>query len=141
MVDPVSIVSLLAIGLHSANKLLTLVEGVRDAPREIQNISNQSRSICDILSTLNEYLEENRDSQLPTEITQSLHIPLANTCRAADELVDKIKPFVKEKSESKTSRWVAGMRWSFSQEDVKQLGEQLSNGKSTLSMTLAVVNV
>lgn len=141
MVDPVSIVSLLAIGLHSANKLLALVEGIRDAPREIQNISEDSRSICDILSTLNEFLEENRESQLPTEITLSLHVPLANTSRAADELVDKIKPFVKEKSESKTSKWVAGIRWSFSQKNVKQLGEQLSNGKSTLSMTLAVVNM
>ncbi len=141
MVDPVSIVSLLAIGLHSASKLLALVEGIRDAPRDIQNISEDSRSICDILSTLNEFLEENRDSQLPTEITLSLNVPLANTSRAADELVDKIKPFVKEKSESKTSKWVAGIRWSFSQKNVKQLGEQLSNGKSTLSMTLAVVNM
>lgn len=141
MVDPVSIVSLLAIGIHSANKLLTLVEGIREAPREIQNIAEDSRSICDILSTLNEFLEENRGSQLPTEITLSLHVPLVNTSRAADELVDKIKPFVKEKSESKTSKWVAGIRWSFSQKNVKQLGEQLSNGKSTLSMTLAVVNM
>ena len=141
MVDPVSIVSLLAIGAHSASKLLTVLEGIRDAPREIQNISDNSRSICDILCTLSEYLEENRDSQLPTEITQSLHVPLENTCRAADKLVDKIKPLVREEGESKTSKWVAGVRWSFSQKDVKQLGEQLSNGKSTLSMTLAVVNM
>jgi len=141
MVDPVSIVSLLAIGAHSANKLLTVLEGIRDAPREIQNISDNSRSICDILCTLREFLEENSDSQLPTEITQSVHVPLENTCRAADKLVDKIKPLVREEGESKTSKWVAGVRWSFSQKDVKQLGEQLSNGKSTLSMTLAVVNV
>ncbi len=141
MVDPVSIVSLLAIGSHLANKLFTLVEGVRDAPREIQNISDDSRSICDILYTLNRFLEESKDSQLPTEITQSLHVPLANTRTVADKLVDKIKPLVKEKGESKTSKWVAGIRWSFSQKDVKQLGEQLSNGKSILSMTLAVVNV
>ena len=141
MADPASIIGLLAIGVHSANKLRTLVEGIREAPREIQNISDDSRSICDILCTLNEFLEENRDSELPTEITQSLHVPLENTCRAADKLVDKIKPLAKEEGESKTSKWVAGVRWSFSQKDVKQLGEHLSNGKSTLSMTLAVVNV
>ena len=110
MVGPVSIVSLLSIGSHSTNKLFTLVEGVRDAPREIQNISDDSRSICDIQYSLNGFLEENRDSQLSIEITQSLHIHLANTRKAADELVDKIKPLVKEKGESKTSKWVAGIR-------------------------------
>ena len=141
MVDPVSVVSLLAIGLHSAHRLLTLVEDIQDAPREIQSISDDSASICDILYTLNGFLEANRDSQLPTEITQSLHVPLANTRTAADKLVDKIKPLVKDKGQSKTSKWMAGVRWSFSQKDVKQLGEQLSNGKSTLNMTLAVVNV
>lgn len=141
MVDPVSIVSLLALGLQAANKLLDLVEDVRDAPREIQSISDDSRSICEILFTLDGFLRENKESQLPADIAQSLHVPLANTRTAADKLVDKIKPLVREKGESKTSKWVAGIRWSFSQKDVKQLGEQLSNGKSTLSMTLAVINL
>ena len=141
MADPISVISLLAIGAHSARKLCSLIEGIRDAPRDIQNISDDSKSICDILCTLNEFLEENKASELPTEITQSLHVPLENTCRAADKLVDKIRPLAKEDDESKRSKWVAGVRWSLSQKDVKQLGEQLSNGKSTLSMTLAVVNV
>ncbi len=141
MADPISIVSLLAIGAHSANKLCALVQGIREAPREVQNILDDSRSICDILATLKEFLEENRDSELPIEITQSLHVPLENTCKAADKLIDRLKPLSKGEGESKTSKWVAGVRWSFSQKDVKQLGEQLSNGKSTLSVTLAVVNV
>lgn len=141
MAEPVSIISLLAIGAHSANRLFTLVEGIRESPQEIRKISDDSRSICDILCTLNEFLQENKDSELPTEVTQSLHVPLESTYRAADKLVDKIKPLAKEEGESKTSKWVAGLRWSFSQKDVKQLGEQLSNGKSTLSMTLAVVNM
>ena len=141
MADPISIISLLAIGAHSANKLCTLVEGIREAPREVRSILDDSRSICDILATLNEFLEKNKDSQLPIEITQSLHIPLENTYKAADKLIDKLKPLAKEEGESKTSKWVAGVRWSFSQKDVKQLGEQLSNGKSTLRLTLAVVNM
>jgi len=141
MAEPVSIISLLAIGAHSVNRLFTLVEGIRESPQEIRKISDDSRSICDILCTLNEFLQENKDSELPTEVTQSLYVPLENTYRAADKLVDKIKPLAKEEGESKTSKWVAGLRWSFSQKDVKQLGEQLSNGKSTLSMTLAVVNM
>ena len=141
MADPISIVSLLAIGAHSANKLCALVQGIREAPREVQNILEDSRSICDILATLKKFLKENRDSELPIEITQSLHVPLVNTCKAADKLIDRLKPLSKGEGESKTSKWVAGVKWSFSQKDVKQLGEQLSNGKSTLSVTLAVVNV
>lgn len=141
MADPISIVSLLAIGAHSAKKLCALVQGIREAPREVQNILEDSTSICDILATLQKFLEENRDSELPIEITQSLHVPLVNTCKAADKLIDRLKPLSKGEGESKTSKWVAGVRWSFSQKDVKQLGEQLSNGKSTLSVTLAVVNV
>lgn len=141
MADPISIIGLLAIGAHSANKLCALAQSIREAPQEIQNILVDSRSICDILATLKEFLEGNRDSELPIEITQSLHVPLENTCKAADKLIDRLKPFSRGEGESKTSKWVAGVRWSFSQKDVKQLGEQLNKGKSTLNVTLAVVNL
>ena len=142
MVDPISIISAIAIALHATNKLFDLVDGLREAPREIQNVAADSRSICDILGTLEKFLEEHRESgsELPIEILQSLHIPLENTCWTVDELVSKIKPFVTDQGEVRKSKWV-GIKWSFYQKDVKQLGLQLSNGKSTLSMTLAVVNV
>lgn len=140
MADPISIVSAIATGLHATHKLYDLVEGIRDAPREIQNVSVDSRSICDILDTLKRFLDENKDSELPTEIIQSLHIPLEETRWAAEELVGKIRPFVTEKGDLKKSKWT-GIKWSYYQKDVKQLAAQLSNGKSTLNMTLAVVNV
>ena len=141
MADPLSIISFLAIGAHSANKLCALARSIREAPREVRTISDDSRSICDILATLKKFLEEKSDSDLPIEITQSLHVPLENTCKAADKLIDRLKPLSKGEAESKKSKWMAGVKWSFSQKDVKQLGEQLSNGKSTLSVTLAVVNL
>ena len=141
MADPISIIGLLAIGAHSANKLCTLAQSIREAPREIQDISEDSRSICDILATLEDFLEENRDSELPIEITRSLHVPLENTCKAADKLAERLKPFSRAEGESKTSKLVAGLKWSFVQKDVKQLGEQLNQGKTTLNVTLAVVNV
>jgi Fungal N-terminal domain of STAND proteins len=140
MADPVSIVSAVAIGLHACNKLFDLVEGIRDSPREIQNILADSRSICDILDALKRFLEEDKDSELPSEIVQSLCIPLENTRWVVEELASKIKPFVTERGELNKSKWV-GIKWSYYQKDVKQLGAQLSNGKSTLNMTLAVVNV
>lgn len=140
MVDPISIISAVAIGLHATNKLHNLVKGIQDSPREIQNVTADSRSICDILDALKRFLDENQDSELPSEIIQSLHIPLENTRWVAEELVGKIKPFVTESGELKKSKWV-GIKWSYYQKDVKQLGAQLSNGKSTLNMTLAVVNV
>ena len=141
MADPISIIGLLATGAHSANKLCALAQSIREAPREIQDISEDSRSICDILATLKEFLEENRDSELPIEITRSLHVPLENTCKAADKLVERLKPFSRGEGESKTSKLMAGLKWTFVQKDVKQLGEQLNQGKMTLNVTLAVVNV
>ena len=139
MADPFSIISLVVIGLQSANKLYTLVDGIRDSPREIQNVSADSRSICDILNTLKGFLEEKKDLELPPEIKQSLQIALENTRGAVDEVINKIKPFVTVKGELKKSRWT-GIKWSYCQKDVKQLGEQLRDGKSTLNLTLAVVN-
>lgn len=141
MADPISIIGLLAIGAHSANKLCALAQSIREASPEIQDIAEDSRSICHILATLKEFLEENRDSELPIEITRSLHIPLENTFKAADKLVDRLKPFSRGEGESKRSKLVTGIRWSFSQKDVKQLGEQLNKGKLTLNVTLAVVNL
>ena len=140
MADPISILSAVAIGLHATNKLYDLIDGIRDAPREIQKVSADARSICEILDALKNFLEENKNSELPTEIIQSLCIPLENTRWAVEDLVGKIKPFITEKGEIKRSRW-GGIRWSYYQKDLNQLGVQLSNGKSTLNMTLAVVNV
>ena len=140
MVDPISILSAIAIGLHSINKLYDLVESIRDSPREIQNVSADSRSICETLEALGRFLKDEKDSDLPSEIIQSLHIPLDNTRWAADGLIDTIKPFVSEKGELRKAKWM-GMKWSYYQKDIKQLGAQLCNAKSTLNMTLAVVNV
>ena len=141
MADPISIIGLLAIGAHSANKLCALAQSVREAPREIQDISEDSRSICDTLATLKEFLEKNRDTEFSIEITQSLHVSLENTCKAADKLVERLKPFSRGEGESKTSKLVAGLKWTFVQKDVKQLGEQLNQGKTTLNASLAVVNL
>ena len=103
-------------------------------------VSADAMSICEILDTLKEFLEGNKDSDLPKEIVQSLHIPLENTRCAVEDLVDEIKPFVNQKGELKKSKLDA-IEWSYYQKDIKQLGVQPSNGKSTLNMTLAVVNV
>jgi hypothetical protein len=141
MPDPISIISAVAIGLHAVHKLHDLVERIRDSPREIQNVTADSSAICHTLDALKQFLEENKESELPSEIVQSLHIPLENTRWVAKELIGKIQPFVNEKGELKKSKWTAGLRWSYSQKDLRQLGAQLSNGKSTLNMSLAVVNV
>ena len=139
MTDPISAISAVAIALHAAKKVLNLVEGIRDSPREIQTVSTDSKCICDTLDTLKRFLEDS-NSDLPTEILRSLHIPLNNTRAVLEALLVKLKPFVTSKGELKTSK-LGAIRWSFCQKDVKQLGEQLSNGKSTLNMTLAVVSV
>ena len=139
MTDPISAISAVAIALHAAKKVFNLVEGIRDSPREIQTVSTDSKCICDTLETLKCFLGDS-NSDIPTEILRSLHIPLNNTRAVLEALLVKLKPFVTSKGELKTSK-LGAIRWSFYQKDVKQLGEQLSNGKSTLNMTLAVVNV
>ncbi len=139
MTDPISALSAVAIALHAANKVYNLVEGIRDAPREIQTVSTDSKCICDTLDTLKRFLEDSK-GDLPTEILQSLHIPLDHTRAVLEALLVKLKPFVTSKGELKTSK-LGAMRWSFYQKDVQQLGEQLSNRKSTLNMALAVVSV
>ena len=139
MTDPISAISAIAIALHAAKKVYNLVEGIRDSPREIQTVCNDSKCICDTLDTLKRFLEESKD-EVPTEVTHSLHIPLDNTRVVLETLLVKLKPFVTSKGELKTSK-LGAIRWSFYQKDVKQLGEQLSNGKSTLNMTLAVISV
>ena len=140
MTDPISAVSAVAIALHAANKVYNLVEGMRDSPKEIQAVSTDSKCICDTLDTLKRFLEDSKGTEIPSEITQSLRIPLKNTRVVLEALLVKLKPFVTSKGELKTSK-LGAIRWSFYQKDIKQLGEQLSNGKSTLNMTLAVVNV
>ena len=139
MTDPIAAISAIAIALHAANKLSSLVEGIRDSPREIKTISSDSKCICDTLNALKRFLEDSKD-ELPTEISQSLHISLDETRVVLEALHVKLKPFVTDKGELKISK-LGAIRWSFYQKDVKKLGEQLSNDKSTLNLALAVVSV
>ena len=139
MADPISAISAAAIGLHAINKLCRLLESIRDAPKEIQDVLTDTRSIRDTLVQLKLFLDDDA-AQVSSELVQSLHIPLENTSMVTEELVGKIKPFITEDGELKRSK-LMGMKWFSYQKDVKQLGLQLSNGKSTLNMALAVINV
>ena len=104
MAEPISIISVVAIGLHSAKKLRHLVESIRDSPREIQTLSKDSESLCDTLEALKDQLEEKEISEVPAEVIQCLQIPLDNTSMAADTLVEKIKPPVTDAGELRTSK-------------------------------------
>lgn len=103
MPDPVSVIIAVAIALHTANKVYDLVEGIRDSPREIQTVSTDSNCICAILDTIKRFLEDSKGDP-PTELSQSLQIPLDNTRAVLEALLVKLKPFVTSKGEWKTSK-------------------------------------
>ena len=138
MTDPISIVSLVAIVIKASKVLCQLIDDTKNAPREVLEVSQDSRATYEILGKLEGFLQHNDKDPVPSELFRSLQIPLDNTHEVLTDLAKKLKPYIKSSGNAKQSKWV-GFKWAVNQREVRSLKESLVNGKSTLSMTLAVV--
>ncbi|KAL9044129.1 MAG: hypothetical protein Q9214_002710 [Letrouitia sp. 1 TL-2023] len=123
MADPFSITSVVALGLQSINQLLALINDFRDAPRAIQQISEESRSILNVLSGLDQFIYKNGESQIFGEDRESLKAPLNLTRSTANQLAHKIMPLLVKADGS----WIAK--------------SALKSAKGTLDTSMSSLNV
>lgn len=133
MADPFSITSVVALGLQSMGNLLALIEDFRDAPRAIRQVSEESRSMLNTLSGLDQFLHKNGESQIFEEDRESL--------QAALNLTREIRPLLVKADDFRIARLVARMRWSLSQRTLKHLCEALKSARGTLDTSLSSFNV
>ena len=140
MADAISIISLVAITVQASKQLYELIDAAKHAPNEVQDISKDSKATYEILGLLEGFLQNNEKDTVPMELLRSLQIPLDNMVKVLQEMVKKLKPYIKLSGDAKASKWV-GFRWALSQTDVKLLRDKLINGKATLNMLLGAITM
>ncbi len=146
MTDPVSltfgVIGTAGVALHSARRTKEFIDGIRGAPRSVNVLSNDLRSLENVLETL-EGLLKNRDivdGGGPAQVIPLLRAPLDNCISTLEELRIKVKPFTKPSGDAKTSKW-RGFTWTFREKDITDVRTVLMSYKSSLDIAVSVANL
>ncbi|KAL8785634.1 MAG: hypothetical protein Q9195_008554 [Heterodermia aff. obscurata] len=131
MADPISLVSLVAIVLHSSKLLYQLIEKVKGAPRDARETFEDSMIVRNYLLQLKENLDDDKDVVLGPE--NALRTSLENTNVTLKNLEETIKPFV----QTKNSTWM-GFEWALKQKEVNELRKKLKDSQAALATALAI---
>ena len=131
MADPISVVSLVAIVLHSSRKVFRLIESVKGAPRDVRDTFDDSLIVRDHLLQLKESLDDEEEIMLGPE--NALRASIENTNVTLKSLEDTITPFV----QTKNSTW-KGLEWALKQKEMNELRKKLRNSQAALAMALAI---
>lgn len=146
MADPLSIIAgvsgTIMFGLHASRKAYELIDGIRDAPQEVRDISKDVKAFGEVLAGLQGTLKDDFnsvDNGAAADILQSLQVPLNNCIATLEDLTDRVRKKIKPSGDSETSKW-RGLAWMFKKNEVKTLQDRLVNGKLTLGMALMTLN-
>ena len=131
MADPISVVSLIAIALHSSKKVYQLIEKIKDAPRHVQETFEDSLIVRDHLAQLKENFNDEKEIVLGPE--NALRASLENTNVTLKSLEETIRPFVG----TKNSTW-KGLEWALKQKEINELRKKLKASQAALAMALAI---
>lgn len=132
MADPISVVSLVAIALHSSKKVYQLIEKVKDAPRHVQEIFEDSLIVRNHLLQLKESLDDDGDIALGPE--NALRASLENTNGTLKSLEETIKPFLQAKNSTRK-----GIGWILNEDKkMNELRMKLKNSQAALAIALAI---
>lgn len=131
MADPISIVSLLAVALHTSRVVYELIERVKDAPQDVLDISSDSMAIRKNLLHLQKTLDDGE--AVVSGIEDGLREPLENTSVILKSVENTIAPF----DNPDKPRW-KGLEWAMKQKEINKLKKKLRTAQEALAMALAI---
>ncbi|KAL8863937.1 MAG: hypothetical protein Q9174_007507 [Haloplaca sp. 1 TL-2023] len=148
--DPLSIIAgvlgITTAAVQSSKALFELIDGIRSAPDEIKNISQDIHAFYNILYSLEVSL---RDSKITTVIAEdesltsllgNLDRPLANCSNVLGQLMLKIRSFVKPLEGEKWRMTSNSIQWYFGRREILELTQRLEACKATLDTGLIAIN-
>ncbi|SLM34756.1 hypothetical protein LPUS_03692 [Lasallia pustulata] len=143
MIDPLStIASVVAVStaaLQSAQILLHLIDGIRNAPDEIAAISNDTHAFYDIVASLEASLKDNGvvsvvgENNAMVAMVANIELPLRNCSATLGQLMLKVQGHIKPLNDGKGSKFTTGAQWYFRKKNVRDLLDRLGQNKATLN--------
>ena len=142
--DPLSVIggvsSIVGFALHGSRRLYELIDGTRNAPKDVKELSKEIKAFYNVLGDLQRLLQRRPDDGTVADVLQSNQESLEQCLNILDELMLNIRSHTKPSPDVKTSTW-QGFLWSFKVKDVRILMDRLGNRKATLLMALTTVNM
>lgn len=120
-----------------------LINGIKNAPRHIQTISDDLRGLYVALGALQGLLPKLDTSRVPTDlepIFESLQLNLENCFHVLVETSTKLGRYTKPFGGMGQNKWTA-FRWQFKEKDIAELRGQLTAYKMTVNLALATANL
>jgi hypothetical protein len=124
-----------------------LINGIKNAPRHIQTISDDLRGLYVALGALQGLLpklDTNRESTdlvpMFEPIFESLQLNLENCFHVLVETSTKLGRYTKPSGGMGQNKWTA-FRWQFKEKDIAELRGQLAAYKMTVNLALATANL
>ena len=140
-----AIIGIAAAALHSSNVLVELTAKTKNAPKEIQKLK---KDVSKVLSSLDTSLNSSRvreslksDPEIMRAL-QNLQTPLQNCSEIYDDLVRKLKGFMKpsdDKSDGYTITAGNRLLWYIYRSELNDMLSSMDRSKSTLDTAMNVV--
>jgi Fungal N-terminal domain of STAND proteins len=140
--DPLSIIAgttgTVSFAIASAAMLNNFINSILDAPADIAEIARDVDALSKILNTLQGWLE--KDVIRPSA-ARSLSESLNACVTSMNQLRLAIQPYTKETPSNRaTLKWHSSFRWTFKRQEIRGLRDKLQHGKTTLSISISIIN-
>lgn len=150
MADPLSIIASVAAvstaALQSAQILLQLIDGIKNAPEEIAAVSNDTHAFYDVVLSLETSLKDDdivtvvREDTAMVAMVANIEKPLRNCTTTLGQIMFKIQGRVRSANDGKGSRFSSGAQWYFRKKDIKESLDRLGQNKATLNAALNTIS-
>jgi Fungal N-terminal domain of STAND proteins len=146
MTDPVSltfgVIGTLAVALHAVRRAKDLAENIEGAPRSINDIAVDLRTLANVLENLESELRAApyHDAGVKVRIVRLLEEPLKNCGEVADVITTKLGPFIRRGPDGRQKKW-RGLMWFYREKEFSDLAALLASYKSSLEIALGAANL
>lgn len=147
--DPLSVIAgvlgVATVAAQSSKGIFQLVDAIRSAPDEIQNISRDVHAFYAILYSLKTSLQDpkivaivTKDDAL-TALIGNLRMPLSNCSAVLGQLMVKIQSFVRPLDGERYRMSSNDLKWYFGRKEVLELTARVEACKATLDTGLTAI--
>ncbi|KAL9601010.1 MAG: hypothetical protein Q9219_002832 [cf. Caloplaca sp. 3 TL-2023] len=147
--DPLSVIAsvlgIVSVTVESSKALFELIDTVRSAPNEIQNISRDTQAFYSVIFSLEASLKEPRVATAIAEdlgltaLVENLREPLGNCTNALGQLMVKIQAFIRPLDGERKRFSGNDLKWYWGRREIVDLAARVEATKATLNMGFTAI--
>jgi hypothetical protein len=121
----------------------SLVQNIRNAPKQVQRLTNDVHGLYQVLGLLQAALEQDNvaNARLPSQMIQDLEALLGTCTKLSRDIIVTLNPFVGLDGTVRGGTW-RNLKWEmYKKNNVEVLQQTLETCKLTISMAVSSLNL